>query len=107
MNEKVVANVSNVLLTLYLLGSTVILLNLLIARMANTHNRIDSRSLQEWSYFMGQTLQSFVLIREKSCEISTSVIMINIINIIIRLVYVTCPFQSSDCCVTPFAVYFK
>jgi len=61
------ANIGNFLLVIFLLFSTVMLLNLLIARMANTHNKIDGKSTQEWSYFMGQTLQNFILLREKSC----------------------------------------
>ena len=46
--SKVIALAGNALLILYLLGATVMLLNLLIARMSNTHNRIDGKSLQEW-----------------------------------------------------------
>lgn len=48
VESKVIATTGNALLILYLLGATVMLLNLLIARMSNTHNRIDGKSLQEW-----------------------------------------------------------
>lgn len=40
--------IGNILLVIYLLFSSVMLLNLLIARMANTHNKIDGKSTQEW-----------------------------------------------------------
>ena len=61
-----VENLMTFLLTIYLLASSVLLLNLLIARMANTHQRINDAAMQEWSFFIAQTVQHHILIKEKS-----------------------------------------
>lgn len=54
------------LTAVYMLSSAILLINLLIARMSTTHQRINDKALQEWSYVYASTVQSFVLIREKS-----------------------------------------
>lgn len=41
-------------------------MNLLIARMANTHQRINDDAMQEWSFFVAQTVQDNILVKEKS-----------------------------------------
>lgn len=54
------------LLTVYVLGSSVLLLNLLVAQMSATYSRIADKSMQEWSFFIAKTVQQFILIEEKS-----------------------------------------
>ena len=54
------------LTAVYMLSSAILLINLLIARMSTTYQRINDKALQEWSYVYASTVQSFVLIREKS-----------------------------------------
>jgi len=54
------------LIAIYMLSSAILLINLLIARMSTTYQRINDKALQEWSYVYASTVQSFVLIKEKS-----------------------------------------
>ena len=53
-------------LTVHVLFSSVLLLNLLVACMSATYQRIADKSLQEWSFFIAKTVQQFILINEKS-----------------------------------------
>ena len=53
-------------LTVYVLGSSVLLLNLLVACMSATYQRIADKSMQEWSFFIAKTVQQFIIIEERS-----------------------------------------
>lgn len=50
----------------YILISSVVLLNLVVARMAATHQKIDERSFQEWQFATGKIVKQFLLFEEKS-----------------------------------------
>ena len=43
-----------------------LLLNLLIARMSNTHQRINDAAMEEWSFFVAKTVQQQILLKERS-----------------------------------------
>lgn len=49
-----------------MLSSAILLINLLIARMSTTYQRINDKALQEWSFVYATTVQNFILINEKS-----------------------------------------
>jgi len=56
--------IETILLIIYLLGSTVMLLNLLIARMSNTHQKINDNSMREWTYLFAKNCKQFSLLKE-------------------------------------------
>jgi len=58
--------IETLLLVIYLLGSTVMLLNLLIARMSNTHQKINDNSMREWTFLFAKNCKQFTLLKETS-----------------------------------------
>lgn len=54
------------LLIIYIIITSIMLLNLLIARMSNTHQRISDHALQEWSFIKASTVRQFVLLNARS-----------------------------------------
>ena len=58
--------IETLLLIIYLLGSTVMLLNLLIARMSNTHQKINDNSMREWTFLFAKNCKQFTLLKETS-----------------------------------------
>jgi hypothetical protein len=54
------------LMVVYIVLVTIILLNLVIARMSATHQKIDDTSLEVWSKLQGANVEEFVLIFERN-----------------------------------------
>jgi ankyrin repeat protein len=55
-----------ILEVIYILLSSVVLMNLVVARMAATHQNIDQRSFQEWQFATARTVKQFLLFEEKN-----------------------------------------
>jgi hypothetical protein len=55
-----------VLEVIYILLSSVVLMNLVVAKMAATHQHIDQRSFQEWQFATARTVKQFLLFEEKN-----------------------------------------
>jgi hypothetical protein len=53
------------ILTVYIVFTTVILLNLIIARMSNTHQEVSNRSFEKWNFFKATLLKKFILVKER------------------------------------------
>lgn len=51
-------------LVVYLLIVTIVLVNLLIARMTNSYQKVDDRALAEWSFDKASTVEQFLLLHE-------------------------------------------
>ncbi len=57
--------VAKLVLLLYLVFTAVILLNLLIARMSGTHDKVDEKARQEWVYNHASNVKQFALVFEQ------------------------------------------
>ena len=57
---QLITRLANTIMTL------VLLLNLLIARMSSTHQRINDAAMEEWSFFVAKTVQQQILLKERS-----------------------------------------
>jgi hypothetical protein len=55
-----------VLFAVYVIMTAVVLINLLIAKMSSTYQRIYDKSLEEWTLLQAKTLQKFILLEENS-----------------------------------------
>ena len=51
---------------IYIVLSSVVLMNLVVARMAATHQKIDQKSFQEWQFSTARTVKQFLLFEEKN-----------------------------------------
>lgn len=54
-------------MVLYVIFVMIILLNLIIARMSSTHEKINDKSFEQWSMVMAKNVQDCLLINEKVC----------------------------------------
>ena len=52
-------------MALYVTFVMIILLNLIIARMSSTHEKINDKSFEQWSMVMAKNVQDCLLINEK------------------------------------------
>jgi ankyrin repeat protein len=50
----------------YILLTSVVLMNLVIARMSAIHDKIDDKSFEEWQYSRALTVHQFVVVEERS-----------------------------------------
>jgi ankyrin repeat protein len=50
----------------YVLLTSVVLMNLIIARMSAMHAKIDDKSFEEWQYSRAMTVQQFMVVEERS-----------------------------------------
>jgi len=50
----------------YIIFSAVVLLNLVIARMSATHDRLDRKALEEWQFTRATIVSSFLLLDERN-----------------------------------------
>jgi ankyrin repeat protein len=50
----------------YVLLTSVVLMNLIIARMSAIHGKIDDKSFEEWQYSRALTVQQFMVVEERS-----------------------------------------
>lgn len=57
--------IAKLVLLLYLIFTAVILLNLLIARMSGTHDKVDEKARQEWVYNHASNVKQFTLVFEQ------------------------------------------
>ena len=57
--------IATLVLLLYLVFTAVILLNLLIARMSGTHDKVDEKARQEWLYNHASNVKQFTLVFEQ------------------------------------------
>ena len=55
-------------MALYVTFVMIILLNLIIARMSSTHEKIKDKSFEQWSMVMAKNVQDCLLIYEKVIE---------------------------------------
>jgi hypothetical protein len=62
-SKNVVGTIS---LLVFVTLTSIVLINLLIARMSSTHNKITEAAVQEWSYTRGLTIQQYMLLSEKN-----------------------------------------
>ena len=64
-------------MALYVTFVMIILLNLIIARMSSTHEKINDKSFEQWSMVMAKNVQDCLLINEKvSVHIFYSVLLL-------------------------------
>lgn len=56
---------AQVVLAIYLTVTSILLLNLLIARMSNAYQRVDDKAIQEWSFAKTQTVLQYLLLKER------------------------------------------
>jgi hypothetical protein len=61
-----VNSIGILLMMLFIVMTSVILLNLLIARMTSSHERVQKQALREWSFAQAQTVSSLILWQEKN-----------------------------------------
>jgi hypothetical protein len=59
-------NLGFVTMGLYTTFVSIILLNLIIARMSSTHDKISDKSFEQWSMVMAKNVKDCLLIKEKS-----------------------------------------
>jgi ankyrin repeat protein len=70
----------------YIVFGIVILLNLVIARMSATHDRIDKKSFEEWQFSRAVTAYSFLLMNERS-PFSMMPCPFNLISLIVAVLF--------------------
>jgi ankyrin repeat protein len=58
--------ISVIIQVAFIFFTAVILLNLIIARMSATHNRIDDTSYQEWQFSQAKYCQEYLLLEERN-----------------------------------------
>ena len=60
------ALVGQVVLTVYLLFVMILLLNLLVARMSATHQRIEEQDIQKWLFFKAEIVKEYHILYNRS-----------------------------------------
>jgi hypothetical protein len=63
-NSIVVNTIGTILLIFFLIITAILLINLLIAKLTNTHERVATKAIIEWSYTKSQLVSKFLLIDE-------------------------------------------
>lgn len=66
-NNTAVNTIGPLLQILFVTMTSIVLLNLLIARMTNSHQRISNQALREWSFSQAKTVSGLLLWKEKNC----------------------------------------
>lgn len=62
--DRTMHTIASTMMIVYVTMTAIVLLNLLIARMSSTLQRIESRAFEEWSFTQAQSLQQYTLINE-------------------------------------------
>eukprot|EP01033_Poteriospumella_lacustris_P001867 gene1867-1359_t len=65
-SNEAVNTIGPLLQICFVVMSSIVLLNLLIARMTNSHQRISSQALREWSFSQAKTVSNLLLWKEKN-----------------------------------------
>lgn len=64
--SKIVNTMGTMLMMVFITMTAVVLINLLIARMTSSHERVHEQALREWSFSQAQTVSSLLLWSEKN-----------------------------------------
>lgn len=64
-NSPVVNSLGALLMITFITMTSIVLMNLLIARMTNSHTRISDQAFREWNFTQAQTLDTLLLWKER------------------------------------------
>jgi hypothetical protein len=63
-DNEIITVMAKVLVILFLVITAVLLLNLLIARMTSSYQRVNERAFEEWSFLKAKTVEQYLLVAE-------------------------------------------